>query len=332
MLSTRASVKTLGICILAVGAAAFENTGSVRTASAPLLEVGRTKIPFDFQGKRLPKWSGGALVVADDKNPALSTIHTFGKDGYLLSSTPFAIPESSRVRIASFARSSDGTLAVVGSAYTADSRGSLYLAAISPDGQRQQIIRLKPFAPFEVAISSDGTYWVAGRELVDGREVNPSHKVIRRYSASDGEIGAYIPRSSLTSYRHGHPAHDSFLVPSGDRVGWYSNIAREYIEFSLDGLVLTRVAGLPLDLPDRVTGLALCDDGRVFASVTRIVKTPVAWEVFNLDRTSGTWKVVPVTGDFAAGGIGTLYGCDGNDLVTRTSWPYLRWLRQRAEQ
>lgn len=207
------------------------------TPTRALTEIGETFIPLEGATLAPPKWQRGALVVLE-RGGVSPLIHSFDREGRRLSRVPFSIPGATDTRVGAFARASDGTLAVVGSAYTSD-RGTTFLAVISPDGQGQKIVRLKPFAPHEVTAAPDGTFWVLGTELVNGREVNVDHHVLRRYSPSGGELGGYLPRSTLP--RGGLPTSPSFLVSSVDRIGWYSVGSRLYIELSLDGDVLARV-------------------------------------------------------------------------------------------
>jgi hypothetical protein len=199
------------------------------------------------------------------------------------------------------------------------------------DSRPRQIYRLNPFYPYDVAIAPDGTYWVAGEEVINGEEGSPHHDVIRRFGASGKELGGYLPRSTLTVHGCCHPADDSFLVSSHDRIGWYSNTAREYIEFSPDGRQLTRVAGLPSDEYGRVSGLGVCDDGGVFVSFTHLSHQDPRPEIFTLDRASGDWKVVPRSGEATVASVSHVYGCDGNEVVARARLSNgqlrLMWLR-----
>jgi hypothetical protein len=314
-------------------------TSTVLDEPAPvtLVEVRHAAIDFNFSGGRVPEWSGGALVVTNGNSGLFPTVCTFGRDGRILSRLVFKIPQSGSIRIYGFARAPDGTLALAGSAQGDDSGGFTYLSVLSSDGQRQQTVRLKPFAPFAAAIASDGAIWAAGWErTADGREV-ADYNVVRRYSPSGKDLGAYIPRSSLKSYRYGPPAMSSFLVSSHGRVGWYSNVAREYIEFSLDGQVVTRVAGATHGEHDEVTGAGLCG-GNLYVSVFTSPSDHKErkWEVLTLDRISGTWKTVSLKGDPPLSSYGRVYGCDGTDLVIHNRLPGelkgLSWFRRSSPE
>ena len=308
----------IGLSVMTEPSTALDEPLSGTTNSQPVVEVERAGIGLDLGEKRVPKWSGGALVVVEETDVELPVIHVFGRDGTLLSSVRLAIPQANRIIPRAFAQASDGTLAVAGSAYTGDLRGAQYLAVVSGDGPRQHVIRMNPFGAFAIEIAPDGAIWMAGVEREKGEELNPNHKMIRHFNASRELLGAYIPRSSLPSNDLESPVEDSFLVSSRDRIGWYSNLARIYIEFSLDGRVLTRVAGVPVEEPDRVTGFGLCDDGGVFASAVVFApgaKRPDRLEVYALNRGHGSWELVLRDNSLGPGGYGSLLGCDSSDLV-----------------
>jgi hypothetical protein len=272
------------------------------------------------------------LLFLDRADPARPVIQVFDGNGELSAKIPFSVPDAVRVIVGSVARAPDGTLALVGSAYSSDRRGAVYLAVISGDGQRQRVIRLNPFAPFQVAIASDGSYWIAGLEKAEDRRETLEHNMIRRFNASGDQIGAYVPRSTMvTDRRHEHPVDFSLLTTSRDRVGWYSNSAREYIELSLDGRVLTRVAGLPLIEPSRVDGIGICDSGNVYVSVYPISIEDRRSELFTLNRENRSWQPVTFSSGSDASPYRTVFGCQGDDVVTRARLPGelfgLTWLR-----
>ncbi len=119
------------------------------------------------------------------------------------------------------------------------------------------------------------------------------------------------------------------MVAGPDRMGWYSNATNEYVEWSLDGQMLMRLPGPELRNNDEVNGLGFCRDGAVYLSVSRILKRPVAWEIFRLDRAAGVWCPVPRLEPFVTAG-GLLYGCDGETLAAETTLgsPFdLDWFR-----
>ena len=77
--------------------------GAAANASVPLVEVEQAPVAFDFSGRLVPKWTGGALVVVDHLAPAI-TLHAFGRDGRSLQRVPLDIPGGSWSMVGQFAR------------------------------------------------------------------------------------------------------------------------------------------------------------------------------------------------------------------------------------
>ncbi|MBM3775969.1 MAG: hypothetical protein FJW37_12535 [Acidobacteria bacterium] len=219
-----------------------------------------------------------------------------------------------------FARGGDGSFALSGLAYSNDSKGGAFVAWISPDRQQQRVFRTAPYATRKIAVASDGTIWTIGRELTDGEELNPGHDVVRRFDAEGNLLGSYLPKPSLM--RDGsrqHPALLAWLVSARGRVGLHSPLSREYIEFSLDPVVVSRFPGLPLEPGGRLSGLALCDDGGVYASIDRRDKSGVKrWEVASLDRSARAWKPVEIRSGSSALPWMALAGCEGDTPMALT--------------
>jgi hypothetical protein len=293
-----------------------------------LKEGGSTQLSIEALGSdAFGVWSGGALLVVKDRFSGAPTFSAFDREGKLISQFTFTIPEA-RVHIVfdhDFARGADGSLAIVGSAYTADSRGTTFLARVSPDGANQTIVRLSPFDPRAVTVAMDGTIWVAGFERTEqGQEPDLSQNVIRRYDKTGKLVGSYIPWSSLQVDGRRRPTDDSILVSSKDRVGWYSPFAHTYMEFSSDGTLLGRFR-----TDDRARNIllstALCDDGGLFLEAPiNNDKGPrhTGFAIYTLDRARGEWS------SFARPDEkwGRLYGCDGTSIASVADLTTIRWL------
>ena len=174
-----------------------------------------------------------------------------------------------------------------------------------------------------MAVAADGAIWAAGRELVDGKEINPDHHVIRRFEKTGRMLGSSIARSSLNiAAQYTHPADYSFLVASRDRIGWYSEPSQQYIEFSSDGAVMNRFSTAEYDAKRAMHGVALCDDGSLFVSTEMSKPGGVkGWGISTLDRERGVWTFIPKSERW-----GMLYGCDGTTLAGRTSASAITWL------
>lgn len=198
---------------------------SLAASNDSLAESGSTQLPIEAKGpESLAVWSGGALLIVQYRFSDSPVFSSFDREGKLISQFTFTIPEArvNTVFDRSFARGFDGSVAIVGSAYTADSRGTSYLAWVSPDGMNQNIVRLSPFHAWAVTVAADGAIWVAGDEKKVGQEPDLSQSVIRRYDKTGKLLGSYIPWSNLHVDAQRSPAEESILVSSKERVGWYS--------------------------------------------------------------------------------------------------------------
>lgn len=138
---------------------------------------------------------------------------------------------------------------------------------------------------------------------------------IRRFTASGAPDGSYIPENSLPPAK-GHPdarmgLTDGAVASSKDRFGWYLNHDNVYFEISTAGTV-TQYPGVQFPgTDDRVTKLAILDNGTVILSSYEFEDKTNAERLYALDRPSKTWKNLPVPG----GAAGVLYGGYGNTIA-----------------
>lgn len=193
--------------------------------------------PMEGNGQPVGNWSGGSLVLVSDARSSAPVFRAFDRNGQQIGELTFTLPGASLINIYSgvFARGFDGSFAISGSAYTADSRGTAFLAWVSAGGRRQTVIRTPPFIADAVTMAHDGTIWAAGFE--HGKMHSGDYDVIRRFDRSGKLIGSAIPRSSLPVVDHKRfvePAVYSYLASSRDRVGWYSEAAGIYIAIRVE--------------------------------------------------------------------------------------------------
>lgn len=286
-------------------------------SAGSLTEGPRVNVYYDPPYQRLRIWAGGALAALDDRNLVVPVVNVFGKDGRLQKSVPISIRGAAAIYVYAISHGLNGSVAATGSVYAEDSRSATWLALTSPNGKEQRIVRTDPFIPAQITLGPDGACWALGYEKAEGR-ITREHMMLRRYDASGIETGMWLPRSWFPERRYGHPATLSFLAAGRDRIGWYSHVTGEYVEWSFQGQILTRVQGPELRNNDEVNGLGLCPGGEVYLSVSRILKRPVAWEILRLNRRTSAWELVPRIGT-AARVLGGLYGCDADGLVAETT-------------
>jgi hypothetical protein len=311
------------LLVLLLSSWAGELTGESATVKA-LTPTGATQMPFALAFETFAVWSNGAFVFVQDRLSGAPRFQFFDREGKQVSQFTFSIPGASLINIYdhSVALGLDASLAIVGTAYTDDSKGGMFVAWVSPDRQEQTIIRTSPFFPKAVALASDGTIWVAGYEPKPHRDYDYSQHLIRRYDKTGKLLGSFIPWSSLGTTPRPVPAVDSVLLTTKDRVGWYSPDSHTYIEFSLDGSVVSRFKSAQHPEHD-TTYVALCDDGSLFAS-TAIIRgdQQTNWGIFTLDRQHGEWNLIPRNERW-----GILFGCDGTRLATATDFKTISWLQ-----
>jgi hypothetical protein len=307
-----------------------ERAGWAGTSDALSL-AGSTQMPFKLGGDTYAVWSGGAFVFIQDRFSGAPLFQFFDRNGKQISQFTFSIPGASLINIYdnSISLGLDGSLAIVGTAYSDDSRGGLFVAWVSQDRQEQTIIRTSPFFPHTVTIASDGTIWVAGDDTKKRHEESDfSQFLIRRYDKKGKLLGSFIPWASLrTDDPPFPPTVHSVLLPLKDRVGWYSPGSHTYIEFSLDGSVIDRLKSAPHPKED-ITYVAVCSDGSLFAS-TRTGASDghqTAWGIFTLDRQRGEWSLISRNEKW-----GMLFGCDGTRLASATDLKTISWLAPAAK-
>src|SRR5215469_137302 len=288
---------------------------------AGTVSVSRTiPSPFNLVRGNFAEWTGGNLVLIEDRWSASPTLATFDRDGNQISKFNFTIPGAGLINIYdhSVALGKDGSLAIVGTVYSNDSRGATFVAWVSADRRYQTLIRLTSFFPHSVIVPSDGTIWVSGYQKGTelGDRADNRHQVILRYDRSGKLLGSISPLSNgPDSAVVGRGGSQSILVSFGEEVGWYYPREQAYVEFSLSGSVMHRFEG-PQD-HHGVTTLAACTNGNVFVASNK----GTDWGIFSLNREQGDWTFAPKQEKW-----GELLGCDGTSLVAITDFDKISWL------
>jgi len=305
-----------------------EPAGRAATEDA-LTPTDSTRIPFTIADGNFATWSGGEFVFVQNRFSGAPIFQFFDRNGTQVSQFTFSMPGASLINIYSnsVAVGLDGSMAIVGTAYTDNSRGGMFVAWVSPDRQQQTIIRTNPFFPKTVTLAPDGTIWVAGQNSnPQSKDRDYSQNLIRRYDKTGKLLGSFIPWSSLGTDPPTLPVFYSALVPLKHGVGWYSPRSHTYIEFSTDGSIIKRFKSAPH--PDHdLTFVAACDDSSVFAT-TRIRSAggQTDWGIFTFDRQRAEWNLIPRNERW-----GWLYGCDGTRLVTTTDYKTIWWLQHTVK-
>jgi len=293
-----------------------------------------TDIPVVFHPKTFAIWSGGALVVVEDRVSNSPLVHVVDREGKEISRFFLTIPQGGGFVIGdwSVARGRDGSIAIVGSVDFPEERGS-FLAIVASDGSNQKIVRLSPYRPQSVTVAGDGAIWVVGSSHIEPNTMpDRNQDLIRRYDKSGKLLDSFITWESMETEGPNKPALGSVLMASNDRVAWYSRGAHTYMEFSLNGRVITRVKSWNSSVKHPFDWPVLCDDGNVFVgeqmNVFREHAQPdqeIRWGVFMLERETGKWNFTPRKE------LPLLLGCDGTQIASTTDFGRsITWLASAA--
>lgn len=243
-------------------------------------------------GRFLPLWSGRALLGAYGDQSDEPIIWGIDRDGNQ-ERIRFSIPDGRYIRIYGVAGAQDGSIAVIGSAYSNDSRAGCFLARIAPDRSQKIITRVWPYVPEAVTIGPDGVTWTVGWVPPDeDRGVAAQYNVLKRFDSSGKLLSTSVVRAKGSDDRGREAANNSLLRSSRDRVGWLTN-ANDYIEFSLDGHELARFAGPPERKYDWLeTSVALSEENDVVLGTAGGDRL----DLWSLDRDKGIWNPIEVSG------------------------------------
>jgi hypothetical protein len=232
-----------------------------------------------------PMWNGPFLTSVeknDTSSPFIWTLDPFGEKEEI----PFPIPGVARFYIHDRTASGDGTLILVGEAVDQHGVRSGVVATIPRGRKRAGMIRDEAFWPHHVAVTRDGVMWVIGGQA-------KSVDVLKRFSPS-GKLLTSQAVPDLGGNR------GFMLRAAADRVGWLGDKA--YIEFALDGSILSRFPAPPLERHGDAAVLAIRGDREVVAQ-TGYGLGPF----WSLDRARRCWDPFD--------GSGRLMGFDGDQLV-----------------
>ena len=234
-------------------------------------------------------WNGLSLVRVEMQHQSQVPVYVIDPEGNR-EEVRFEIPDAGLINVYAPALGADGTIALIGDAYSSDAKATSWLGLISPDRKLQSVIRLWPYYPAAVAIAADGTIWTVGADGSDHTEQ------IRRFDPS-GKLISSRPVVGQALKRHGGKAGPaSYLVTSPTRVGWVTN-AGEYFEYSLDGQLLGKYPAPAADAAGgaehETGGAALSPANELLLNVCGPnpgLKAPC--HLAELDRSTRTWRTV----------------------------------------
>jgi hypothetical protein len=252
------------------------------------------------------------MVGSEERTSREPLLFTVDRDDNL-ERIPLTIPEAGYLLLYSVAGGPDGSLAVVGRGFHVDGRQGSFVARIAPDRKSQTITRTWPYVGTRVTVAPDGLIWTAGWAEPSGSRTQ--YNVFRVFDESGRSVREFVVLAKGRPDTPSDAVPYSVLKSSRDRVGWLTS-GWEYLEFSLDGREIGRLAG-PLVSQDSnlgSIGLALSEDNRVVIGILVQGKH----RMWALDRERQTWSSIeePDAGELQHRRI---LGFDGQSLVT------LRW-------
>jgi len=136
------------------------------------------------KGSLMGIWMHGVfLSVRPVEENGLLQLEAYEVSGNLKQQINLKIPDAQIIATGPrrFARDVNGMWAVSGVAYSSDMRSASFLAILAPDGKNQVVIRTSPYVATTVTISTDGTIWTAGSEMLDGQQGDPTSDIVRRF-------------------------------------------------------------------------------------------------------------------------------------------------------
>jgi len=288
-------------------------TSGYLSLQAATLSLDReVKLQYDLGNTVVPKWSNGTLATFTSNQTPAPLILQFDGEGRQIQPLIASIPEAEIVDLRDVSRGLDGSVAVCGNAYDRSGRAGFF-AVFSPTGERLNVVRLYPYEPSRVAVDSDGTIWTSGVEFANrdagSDSTSPTSGVVRHFERGGKPLGAFVPRSRLTSYVIVYGR----LQCGRGRVGWYSGPPNgpgsRYFEILSDGTVREYPA-LAIREHEIVDGLALTDDGRTYVTINDLHTNLRLLSASGPDR---GWTVEPLCNQLPEAHL--LYGTDGNRLI-----------------
>jgi hypothetical protein len=275
---------------------------------------------YSFSHRPVPKWQNGFLLAYQTHNEP-SAVFAFDRSGKMVLNKRIEIPDAGEVVIRDTAASLDGRFAFTG---WGTASGAV-IASLTSSGAMAWIINPTGFAAGRIAFAADGTLWAFGHvsDPAIRRSDAPDYPTLRQYDSQGHLVRAVLSRDSFAFRTWLRPDAQAFMVTTPDRIGIYTDAAREWVEVSLNGDVLGRWKGVDIPEEDHATGAALLPNGAVYVSVQyhTTPRTEVL-HIHKLDKQSGKWNIVGQDRRTPP-----ILGVDGDQIVTWAPYPGLRWTR-----
>lgn len=329
----------------------------------PAVEAGRISDTLRSQaysevryGQVMPDFDRGYMIQHEFEvthSPQQPTVAVYDASGKRVLEGRIWPKGAGIVRIRRTAMTRDGGVLAGGWATLQNGTSPGYVAKTDAQGNTIQSVYTGHFKPEQICEAPDGTVWSLGKAVgSDGLSTSDSDTdVVRHYSFEKGLLHSFLPEETVRSVQHSdHPwfvPFGSFLRCGKDKVSIYLGFTDEYAEISNSSFALTRwTLDQSTAQQRKASGLAVTDDGRVYASfsvhnaygvsgpygLTGLyqVKADLGSSIARLLPVGGTVDAYGTYGQGErppAGALVKLWGADGNQLVLwRTAEPYASWV------
>jgi hypothetical protein len=219
---------------------------------------------------RVPSYAKGYFArLSEGDFPA--ELLVYDRNGKLASDARVSIPGGTELWLVGATPTKEGG-AIASGEVRIDDKTTYFLAQTSVSGGVVSMVRTETFVATRMCQANDGTVWTLGRDPEKEGNHETEYALVRQYSFEKGLLHSYLSRS-LVDFRvegvmgGGEGPAGTFLACGEDRVSGFLNETNEYFEIdpSKESLKRWRMAKAPF-AQARVTGLAVTDKGRVYAS------------------------------------------------------------------
>ena len=282
-----------------------------------------------------------AMDGTTDASPDQPAVIVYDAEGQVARQAIVWFDDAERTEVDDASIGKSGKLVVAGGTISHTGAVANYIAEIGDNNRIARAIRTTPFLPVYVCMADDDTVWSYGVDRdKDGKPVESSVR-LRQYSFNKGELRAMLTADQLgkdwTLVSGQYAGEVSLRCASGKVVLFNASTGRLIEADATSGtLKIMRTNPLPPAREMRVTGFAVTDSGRIFASLhERGGGASSRSGLFELQfDNSGMSSWAPVentVGRYMHGGpVEHLLGADGTNLVfTSDSNGTTHWLKTK---
>lgn len=225
----------------------------------------------------------------------------------------------------------DGRTAVVSAeVWSPGGAAAAVLCRVVAPGRVDHVVRTDGFLAEELGLVADGSIWGFGGPVLERFAKGGDYATVTWYSPAGVFRQAFLPRNSFpVAYRptKSVPAGRAAVVTSAERIGLFSSVASQWIEYDTQGNLIRRLRVDPPKAPDntpmKLVRLAMTSTNRVYGWFYASVAAARFGALCQLDRRNGSWVAVPA--ELLPAGFTGLFGSDGEQIVLRSGPSLYGW-------